>query len=473
MDLKKKNAAHGNAVKGAAFLGGWYDQTLPGAAEPPVEERGLHAEPAAAPTEKPRPVRRRRKRTGWKVFSVTACLLLLIAASVYVFSDRNWFLPGNSVSDTRRPQSSAPSWTSPEPTPAEDFRDDFRAFFEEYYSAAEEERYTGSRLERAPSDPSVRLELEGLRGKKELSLHDLYEANIASIVGIKAYRLGQMGMSWGTGVVMTADGYIITNEHVIDDSDRAVVVTADGKEYPALLVGEDTETDIAVLKIAAEDLSPAIFGDSAKLAVGDEVVALGNPLGENLVGTMTNGIISAINRDVSMNGRRMTLIQTNAALNEGNSGGPLINMYGQVVGITNMKMVNRYSDVTIEGIGFAIPSATVKAVADQLLAGGEISGRPGLGITVGQIPESALEEYEFLPKGLYITQVSEGSDAKAKGVQPGDILTHVNGTPVSATTDVLAIRDACAVGDTLTLTLWRDGEIFDVEIVLLELSKLY
>ena len=312
-----------------------------------------------------------------------------------------------------------------------------------------------------------------IRGKKELTLKELYDSNIDTIVGIKAYQRGKLGMSWGTGVIMTQDGYIITNEHVIDDSDRAVVVTSDMKEYDAYLVGEDTETDIAILKIDAGGLHPAVFGDSSALSVGDAVVALGNPLGEDLVGTMTNGIISAINRDVSMNGKRMTLIQTNAALNEGNSGGPLINMYGQVIGITNMKMVNRYSEVTIEGIGFAIPSATVKAIADQLTAMGEVTGRPGLGITVGQIPDTAAEQYDFLPKGLYITAVSPGSDALAKGVQPGDILTHVNGKEVTLTSDVLAIRDTCAVGDTMVLSLWRDGETFEVEIVLYDLNQLY
>jgi serine protease Do len=186
---------------------------------------------------------------------------------------------------------------------------------------------------------------------------------------------------------------------------------------------------------------------------------------------MTNGIVSAIDRNVSSNGNTMTLIQTNAALNEGNSGGPLFNMYGQVVGITNMKMVNTYSEVTVEGIGFAIPSATAKAVSDQLIAGGTYV-RPGIGITVGTISREDAEYYD-LPDGLYISAVSEQSDAAAKGVRPGDILTHVNGVAVRKTDDVLAIRDAMQIGETMTLTIYRDGETFDVEIELYDLSALY
>ena len=270
---------------------------------------------------------------------------------------------------------------------------------------------------------------------------------------------------------MRADGYILTNEHVIDGATRAAVVLADGTEYGALLVGEDTQTDIALLKIDADGLPAAVFGSSDELTVGDGVVAIGNPLSDQLSGTMTDGIVSAISRSISVNGRTMTLIQTTAALNQGNSGGPLFNMYGQVVGITNMKMSGS-SSVAVEGLGFAIPSATVKAVADQLLANGEVAGRPGIGITVGAITDALRERYE-LPGGLYVSAVSEGSDAEAKGVQVGDVLTAVDGQPVSATDDVLAIRNAHSIGDKLSLTLWRDGEEFTVEVELQDLNRLY
>lgn len=161
---------------------------------------------------------------------------------------------------------------------------------------------------------------------------------------------------------------------------------------------------------------------------------------------------------------KLTLLQTNAAINEGNSGGPLFNMYGQVIGITNMKMVNT-SDVTIEGIGFAIPSTTVKEIADQLIAKGKILGRPGIGITVGAVPEAAAEHYGLV-SGLYITAVVEGCDAEKQGIKPGDILTHINGQPVATTDDVLVIRDQHRPGDKLTFTIFRDGKSFDVEVEL-------
>ena len=229
--------------------------------------------------------------------------------------------------------------------------------------------------------------------------------------------------------------------------------------------------DLAVLKIEADSLHAATFGDSSALSVGDSVVAIGNPLTDSLSGTMTNGIISAIDRSVSNNGHPMTLLQTNAALNEGNSGGPLFNMYGQVIGVTNMKMSNPYSDVSVEGLGFAIPTVTVKAVTDQLIATGRYV-RPGIGIVVGAIASEDAEHYG-LPGGLYISSVSPNSDAAAKGVKEGDILTHVNGIEVRKTDDVLAIRDAMQIGENMTLTIFRDGETFDVEIELFDLSKLY
>jgi serine protease Do len=166
----------------------------------------------------------------------------------------------------------------------------------------------------------------------------------------------------------------------------------------------------------------------------------------------------------------MTLLQTNTAVNEGNSGGALFNIYGQVIGLTNMKMMSSYS--SIEGIGFAIPSGTICKVVNALIRDGEVRGRPAIGITVGGIPENAKEQYS-LPDGLYISQVSEGSDAEKQGIREGDVLTAVNGTPVTKTTEVSAMKDALEVGDTMVLTVWRDGESFDVEITLVDTNDIY
>ena len=173
-----------------------------------------------------------------------------------------------------------------------------------------------------------------------------------------------------------------------------------------------------------------------------------------------------------MNGRSMTLLQTNAALNEGNSGGALLNRYGQVIGVTNMKMVNNYSDVTVEGIGFAIPTVTVKQVVDQLLAEGEVKGRPGLGITVVEISAAVCERYG-IPHGLYVTAVTEGSDAEAKGIRPDDIIIAAEGEEIRETDQLLEIRNRLSVGDSLTLTVWREGETMDLPIRIMDQNELY
>lgn len=186
--------------------------------------------------------------------------------------------------------------------------------------------------------------------------------------------------------------------------------------------------------------------------------------------TLTNGIISAIDRDISYKGRSMVLLQTNTALNSGNSGGALFNMSGQVIGITNMKMMSSYS--SIEGIGFAIPSETVKSVVSSIVEHGKVLGRPSIGITVGAVPEQARERYS-MPAGVYVTDVQENSDAAAKGIQKGDVITEVNGTPVESTAEIQAIKDALKVGDTLTVKIWRSGEIIEMEIALMETNDLY
>ena len=232
----------------------------------------------------------------------------------------------------------------------------------------------------------------------------------------------------------------------------------------------DAISDIALLKIDAEGLVTAELGESSNLRVGDRVAAIGNPLGEDFRNTLTDGIVSAIERGMNYQGRSMTLLQTNTAINEGNSGGALFNLYGQVVGITNMKMMSSYS--SIEGIGFAIPSTVACNVVNALLKDGEVKGRPAIGITVGSIPQNAKDKYE-LPNGLYVSDVSEGSDAKTQGIMPGDIVLAVNGTEVRTTEDITKIKDELQVGDTMTLTIWRDGETMEIIITLVDTNDVY
>ena len=347
---------------------------------------------AAAPKKKP--------HQGLKITMIILGVLVLIIASCYVFAGRG----RDSIS-----VDGDPGQHGSVTLPREDTDDDTTV--------------TGkNELPTAPTDPSVTMTLQPAGGSA-LTLQSVYAKCLPSVVGIHA-DISRSEYSTGTGIVLTADGYIVTNTHVLDGAKAVTVTTSDGTEYTGKLVGADAVSDIAVLKIEAQGLTPAEFGDSSSLQVGDDVVSIGNPLGEQLRWTMTNGIISAINRDMVYNGHSMTLLQTNAAINEGNSGGPLINMYGQVIGIT-----------------------------------------------VGAV-SSAASEYYDLPDGLYISAVAEGSDAEKQGIQSGDMLLAVNGQAVTTTYDVSAAKDGLKVGDTVTLTIYRDGKTFDVDVKLVDTNDI-
>ena len=266
---------------------------------------------------------------------------------------------------------------------------------------------------------------------------------------------------------MTADGYIITNSHVIEDGDTPQVLLQNDDSYQAAVIGSDETSDLAVLKIDADGLTPAEFGDSDALQVGDAVVAIGDPLGTQLRGTMTDGIISAINRDLAFDGRTMTLLQTNAALNSGNSGGPLINMQGQVIGINTMKLSATYSATAVEGLGFAIPISTAKRIVDELLSSGYVAGRPAIGITGETVPMTARAYYR-LPAGVYIRSSDKTPDAYTRGLQPGDIITAFNGTSVTSMDDLNAVKNQCQAGDTVQLRIYRSGVSYELDVVLMD-----
>ena len=390
----------------------------------------------------------KKRRTLWRTVGAVCILLALIVGTSLAFS-------GSEPSETAE-------------TPETEFPDDWQDFFKDFYSSV--------KTEKAEIDIPV-FEYDGkfetvlkAPAEEELDLQTLYQKCSKSIVGISGYKDDSLGYSWGTGVIISEDGLILTNTHVIDGCDKATVTLHDDSEYDALLVGADSISDIAVLKIYAHGLPAAEFGDSAKLSVGDKVAAIGNPLGTEFRLTLTDGIISAIERGVSYNGHSMNLLQTNTAINEGNSGGALFNMYGQVIGITNMKMMSAYS--SIEGIGFAIPSATVKSVVDSLVENGEFRGRTSIGITLGTVPQTAAEHYD-LPEGLYVSDVQKGTDAEAQGIKPGDIITAVNNIEVTTTQEVLEIKDKYKVGDSLTFSIWRDGTEFDVDVKLMDTNDVY
>ena len=312
-------------------------------------------------------------------------------------------------------------------------------------------------IPRIQGEAGVSLVCTAPAGEK-LSIQDVYEKVNPSTVLVVADKGEQASI--GTGVIMTEDGYIITNAHVISGGKSCLIALDTGYTYDAKLVGYNEERDLAVLKATdAEGLPAAEFGDSDLCRVGDTVYAIGNPLGVELRGTLTDGIISAINRDVQVDGRVMTLVQTTAALNNGNSGGPLINEYGQVIGINTLKMSGNGSEAeaTVEGLGFALPISDACFVVNDIIANGQFRGVPVLGIMVTENSENGGQ--------VMVYTVSEGGGQEA-GLLPGDVLLRADGQELHGINDLMAVRRTHLVGDTMTLTVQRDGQVFDVDVTL-------
>ena len=329
---------------------------------------------------------------------------------------------------------------------------------EETMGASEEESPTIA-LQQCPQS------VENVPMEGGLSLQEIYSRNIDSVVSITS--VSRSATSTGTGVVFSENGYIVTNCHVVENGLTISVQLSDNRELGAKLVGADAVSDLAVLRVDANNLTPAQFGDSSALRVGDTVVAIGDPLGAKFRGTYTDGIVSGIGRDMDINGRTMTLIQTNAALNSGNSGGPLINCYGQVIGINTMKIGAFTDSAGVEGLGFAIPSATVKDVVEQLISQGYVSGRPTLGLE-GETLSSFDQYYYRLPAGLYLTEVDAASDAAAKGVEEGDILISLDGVGITTMDALNAAVNNREIGDTVEAVIYRSGAKYRVRLTLTE-----
>lgn len=266
----------------------------------------------------------------------------------------------------------------------------------------------------------------------------------------------------GSGVIISEDGYIITNNHVIENANSIKVTTYDGKSYDATLVGTDEKSDIAVIKIDASGLTAATIGDSSKIAAGDTAIVIGNPLG-TLGGTVTDGIISAASREITINNESMELIQTNAAINSGNSGGGLFDGNGNLIGIVNAKDSGTTSTgATIEGLGFAIPINTAIDVAQELIENGKVTDRATLGVYLQELDQDT-NQYKA---GLYITGVMKNSGAEAAGLKEYDKITGADGTKISTYAELSKILRDKKVGDTITLTIERDGKTQDVKVTL-------
>ncbi len=393
----------------------FYRRPVPG-------ERTAEGSKAALKKGRRKGVRRNGKQGLYRFLLCVAVLVGLTAAAKIVdhFAFRDQWQPEDAVYETRE-EITIPSW---------------------------------------PVDQGARLAVSQEEGET-LTAQEVYRQLNPAVVTVQCET--EEGFSIGTGVVFSEDGYILTNHHVVRGGSKCYVMLDSGYSMEVCFVAGDENSDLAVLKVPPGELALmpvaalpfAPFGDSEKLVVGDPVYAIGAP--RRLRGTLTNGIVSAIDRDIEVEGRTMTLLQTNAALNSGNSGGPLINDRGQVVGINVAKYMSDWNRDSVEGLGFAIPSAQLERIVNDLLKWGEVQPEPRLGVWV-QTDE----------RGLFVKSVDAGTAAEAAGVQAGDYITAAQGEEIKTNQDLFRVRRRLYVGDELTLTLQRGEETLEVKLKLEE-----
>ncbi len=294
-----------------------------------------------------------------------------------------------------------------------------------------------------------------------------------AVVGITSTMQGQMGLfggyslstAEGSGIILSADGYIATNNHVVESATKVLVTLNTGTEYEAKIVGADAQTDLAVIKIEPnEELTVAQLGDSASLEIGETVLAIGNPMGLEFFGSVTQGIVSAVNRNIQVNGRTMNLIQTDAAINSGNSGGALVNSQGEVIGINSVKV--SYNGV--EGMGFAIPISEAKPIISDLLEFSYVKGRPVIGVSTRDVTEYMSQTYHW-PQGAQIMEVTSES-ARSAGLQQGDIIVKADGTEVKTGEDLTKIKNTHSPGESISLEVYKysSGRNTTVSVTLME-----
>ena len=321
------------------------------------------------------------------------------------------------------------------------------------------------------SRPATQVAIQQVDGKTAMSDAEVYAANVNSVVSINT--TGTSGTNFfgqpvqtasaGSGFVLTKDGYIVTNYHVVKDADTVKVTMYNGDEYEAKYVGGDEDYDIAVIKVEAADLQPVTLGDSEKLNVGDHVLAVGNPLGE-LTFSMSGGMVSSVNRAINVSGTPFNMIQTDASINPGNSGGPMFNQYGEAVGIVSAKYSSTGNE-SVEGLGFAIPINDVIAMIQDIMTNGYITNKPYLGITGGSMTEQMAAQYRYdITSGVFVYSVEEGSAADKAGLKMGDVITKVDDNDIKTMEDLTAVKKKYAAGDTSTLTVYREKQTITVEL---------
>jgi serine protease Do len=302
----------------------------------------------------------------------------------------------------------------------------------------------------------------------QMSIVDIAKKAGPAVVGVVSkmttstfFGMMQETEGGGSGIIIKPDGYVITNQHVIEGASAVKVILSNGKEYDAKLIGQDKKTDLAVIKIEETGLPTAELGESSALEVGELAVAIGNPLGQEFAGSVTAGVVSALNRTMNVDGRQYTLIQTDASINPGNSGGALVNKFGQVVGINTVKI----GTSGYEGMGFAIPIDIAMPIINELLESGYVKGRPVIGLGLREINEPTSKRYN-LPEGLYVLEVTEFSGAEKAGVKVSDIITKANGKDVRTVDELNKIRDTFKAGDSIELTIIREEKVLNINVVL-------
>lgn len=306
-------------------------------------------------------------------------------------------------------------------------------------------------------------------GGEKLTYTEIYNANVDSCVSINASATGYnffmqpvKTASSGSGFIITEDGYIVTNYHVIENSTDVEVTLDSGVTYTAQVVGGDESYDIAVLKVdpGEDKLQPVVLGTSSSLQVGDEIVAIGNPLGE-LTFSMSEGIVSCVNREINVDGTPFNMIQITAAINEGNSGGPLFNIYGEVVGIVSAKYSSSSSGNSVEGLGFAIPMDDVRSMIKDIMENGQVTTRPYLGISAYY---NSQPQVSGVSAGVYVESVEAGGPAEKAGLQAGDVITMIGSSIITNRDDISSLSKTYKAGDTVTITYVRDGQVATTEL---------
>ena len=430
------------------YAQGWY-QPQPG--------QPWYGQPAGQPAKPPR----KKMSRGLKVFLWIASALTVGVVLGFAGFVVSWAVAGpqqgGSLVETL-PEESQPDSSQEEPGESQD-------------GSASQAEIELPEVDVTPNEEGITIH-EKPEGEA-LDAQEVYNQVVKSTVAITASRTGETTDSSGTGIIATSDGYIITNAHVVLNTKSVLVTvtTYDGQQYDAVVVGMDRTTDLAIIKTNDYGFTPAQFGDSDQLSIGEWVVAIGNPGGERFASSLTRGIISGLDRAVERYSEDgMTFIQTDAAINPGNSGGPLVNMYGQVVGINSSKIITD----GYEGMGFAIPVSKAKDIIDQLLSGGYVEGRVRLGITGSDISATQAAFYG-VPRGFMIVSIDEDSAFAGTEAQPEDIITAIDGETVEELQDISNLLLRYSPGDQVTVTLYRppvngmgEGEELEVTITLLE-----